>query len=558
MVGTSGADDRPAAVDVAGELARGRAAADELAWARAYESLSWASRAGHPEPGDLHLLATAAFLVGRLDDCLYALQRAHQGYVETGDARQAARCLFWLGFILLLGGDHAQAAGWLGRAGRLLEGEQESGEHGLLLLPTVIQEADTGAHGEAVATASRMVEIGTRTGDAEVLALGLHWKGRALVRQGRMSEGLALLDESMTAVVAAEVAPYVAGSLYCSMIDTCREIADVRRAHEWTDALTMWCDQQPDMFTFSGQCLVHRAEIMQLHGRWPEAVQEARRACDRFDRAADQYSAGAAWYRLGEIYRMQGAAAQAEEAYRRAGEWGHEPQPGLALLRLAAGRTEVAKVALERALAEAGDRPRRAALLPALVEIALASEDHSAAEAAAAELAEIIGDYDTPALRAAAAHARGAVQLAAGDARQGLSALRTSWELWRELDAPYDAARVRVLIGLGCRSLGDEDAAELELAAARRVFLQLGAQPDAERVDSLTRPGPGPEVAHRLTARELEVLRLLAAGKTNRMIAAELVLADKTVDRHVSNIFSKINVTSRAAATGYAHRHGLV
>ncbi|MFW6091107.1 MAG: helix-turn-helix transcriptional regulator, partial [Actinomycetota bacterium] len=238
MAGTSDADDRPAAVDVAGELARGRAAADELAWARAYESLSRASRAGRPEPADLHLLATAAFLIGRLDECQHALQRAHQGYAETGDARQAARCLFWLGFTLLLGGDHAQAAGWLGRAGRLLEGEQESGEHGLLLLLTVIQHADGGAHGEAVATASRMVEIGTRTGDAEVLALGLHWKGRALVRQGRLPEGLALLDESMTAVVAGEVVPYVAGSLYCWMIDACREIADVRRAHEWTDALT--------------------------------------------------------------------------------------------------------------------------------------------------------------------------------------------------------------------------------------------------------------------------------------------------------------------------------
>ncbi len=545
-------------MDLAGEVARGREAADQLAWAAAYDSLSRASRAGRLSPEDLHLLATAAFLIGRVTDCQRALQHAHQGHTEAGNACRAARCLFWLGFTLLLGGDHAQAAGWLGRAGRLLEGEEECGEHGLLLLPTVFQEADEGAYGEAAATASRMVEIGTRTGDAEVLAMGLHWKGRALVLQGWMSAGLALLDESMTAVVAGEVAPYVAGSLYCSMIDTCREIADIRRAHEWTVALTTWCDQQPDMFTFSGQCLVHRAEIMQLHGRWPEAVQEARRACDRFDRAADQYAAGAAWYRLGEISRVQGAAAQAEESYRRASEWGHEPQPGLALLRLAAGRTEAAKVTLERTLAEAADRPRRAALLPALVEIALASGDHSTADADATELAEIVLDYDTPALRAAADHARGAVHLAAGDAHQALSALRVSWQLWRELDAPYDAARVRVLIGLSCRSLGDEDAAELELAAAHRVFVQLGARPDAERVDSLIRSRSAPKVPHGLTARELEVLRLLAAGKTNRVIAAELVLADKTIDRHVSNIFSKLNVTSRAAATAYAYRHGLV
>ncbi len=543
-------------MDVAGELARGREAAARLEWAAVYESLSGVPQSGAAGPEDAELLATAAFLVGRVEDSHRALQRAHQGYADRGDPRRAARCLFWLGFMLLLGGDHAQAAGWLGRAGRLLHDEDECGEQGLLLLPTVIQHAEGGAHEEAVATAGRIIEIGTRSDDAEVLALGLHWKGRALVRHGRVSEGMALLDESMTAVVAAEVAPYVAGSLYCSMIDTCREIADVRRAHEWTEALTAWCDQQPDMFTFSGQCLVHRAEIMQLHGRWPEAVQEAKRACGRFDNSADQYAAGAAWYRLGEIHRVQGAEAQAEEAYARAGQWGHEPQPGLALLRLAAGRTDAARVALDRALAEARDRPRRAALLPALVEIALASDDHTAAAAAATELDEIARDYDTPALRAAADHARGAVQLAAGDAWQALGALRASWQLWRELDAPYDAARVRVLIGLCCRSLGDDDAADLELGAAHRVFVELGARPDAERASSVIRPGR-PQAAHGLTVRELEVLRLLAAGKTNRMIAGELVLADKTVDRHVSNIFSKINVTSRAAATAYAYRHGL-
>lgn len=545
-------------MDIAGELDRGRESAGRMAWAAAYESLSRASLSGGVGPEDLELLATAAFLTGRLEECQRAMQRAHQAYTEVGNPCRAARWLFWLGFTLLLGGDHAQATGWLGRAGRLLEGVQECAEHGLLLLPAVIQETDRGAHGDAVATAARMVEIGTRTGDSEVLALGLHWQGRAMVLHGRMAEGLALLDESMTAVVAAEVAPYVAGSLYCSMIDTCREIADVRRAHEWTVALTTWCDEQPDMFTFSGQCLVHRAEIMQLHGRWPEAVEAARRACDRFDRGADKYAGGAAWYRLGEVYRVQGAAAQAEEAYRRAGDWGHEPQPGLALLRLAAGKPDAARTALDRAMTEAPDRPRRAALLPAFVEIALASDDRGAAEAAATELHEIASDYDTPALRASADHARGAVLLSSGDAEQALRLLRGSWQLWHDLDAPYDAARVRLLVGLACRSLGDEDAAELELASARRVFVQLGARPDTERVDSLIRARRAPKAGHGLTARELEVLRLLAAGKTNRVIAAELVLADKTVDRHVSNIFSKINVTSRAAATAYAYRQGLV
>ena len=434
---------------------------------------------------------------------------------------------------------------------------QECAEHGLLLLPVTVQAAAAGDHETAQATAARAAEIGARAGDADLFALALHFHGRALVQQGRLREGLALLDEAMVAVVAGEVWPPVAGNIYCSMIDACQEISDLRRAGEWTAALAAWWGQQPEMITFTGQCLIHRAEILQLHGEWPEAVEETKRACARLAHAADQYATGAARYRQAELYRASGDFAAAEEGYREANRWGREPHPGLALLRLAEGNLTAAEAAIRRAVAEKTDRLRRAKLLPAYVEIMLAVGDVPVGRDAATELTEIAGDYDTPALRAAAGHALGAVLLAEGDARGALAALRRAWQVWRELDAPYEAARVRVLIALGCRALGDEDGAALELDAARRVFAHLGAGPDLTRVTALTRTRTDP-AAHGLTGRELQVLRLLATGKTNRAIAADLVVADKTVDRHVTNIFTKLGVSSRAAATAYAYQHRLL
>lgn len=553
------AGNAPAAVGGEGELARGRASAARLAWAESYESLSRADQAQALPAEDLELLVTAAYLTGRVPECLRALQRASEAHAAVGNAPRAARFLFWLGLTLFMQGDLAQAGGWLARAARVLDdGDGECAEHGLLLIPQIFQAEAEGDYEASEAAAARMAEIGHRTGDLEVLSFALHQQGRALLQQGRVREGLALLDESMVAVVAGDLPPYLAGNLYCSMIDACRRISELRRAHEWTVALTTWCDRQPDMYTFSGQCLVHRAEIMHLRGQWRQALAETKRACERFTQATDQYAVGTAWYRMGEIYRTQGAATEAEDAYRRAGEWGHDPQPGLALLRLAGGRIDAARSAVDRALAEATDRLRRAALLPAQVEIALAAGDVDGAALAADELSTIAASYGTPVLRAESDRALGAVRLAAGDARGALAALRGAWQVWRELAAPYEAARVRILIGRCCRALGDEDSAALELESARRALAQLGAHPDLARLAALTRPAPDPTVTRGLTARELQVLRLVAAGKTNHAIAADLVLADKTVDRHVSNIFAKLGVSSRAAATAYAYQHRLV
>jgi DNA-binding NarL/FixJ family response regulator len=341
------------------------------------------------------------------------------------------------------------------------------------------------------------------------------------------------------------------------VIEVCQEVAELRRAREWTKALTSWCDSQPDLVTFTGQCLVHQAEILRLGGAWPEAVEAARRAAERLAEADDELAIGAASYQQGEAHRVLGQFEAAEAAYRRAGHWGREPQPGLALLRLAQGRTGAAATAVRRALGETGHRLTRARLLPAAVEILLAGGDAAAAGEAAGELAAIAEAYGTPALRAAADQAQGAVLLERGDAGAAVAALRAAWRAWRELEAPYETARARLLIGLACRALGDEDAAAMELEAARAVLARLGAAPDLERLERLARPDGAAGTAG-LTERELEVLRLLAAGKTNSAIASALHLAAKTVDRHVSNIYAKLGVSSRAAATAYAYRHQLV
>jgi DNA-binding CsgD family transcriptional regulator len=352
------------------------------------------------------------------------------------------------------------------------------------------------------------------------------------------------------AAVGGELSPIVTGLVYCSVIDGCQEIYAIRRAQEWTTALSHWCEEQPDMVAFTGRCLVHRAEILQMHGAWQDALDEARRAGERLTRAAGQ-----AAYRRGELHRLRGDLAAAEDAYREASHHGSEPQPGLALLRLAQGNGDAALAAMRRALSEAADPVARIRLLPAAVEIMLAADAHDEARDACAELAQLEPRFASVLLAALAAAARGAVDLAAGDARAALGALRRSERAWEDIGAPYERARVRVLVGLACRALGDTDTAALELESARDAFVELRAGPDAARVTALlSRPGTG----HGLTPRELEVLRLVAAGETNKAIAATLVLSERTVDRHVSNIFAKLGLSSRTAAAAYAYRHELV
>ncbi len=537
--------------------ARGRESFERRAWAQAFAQLSAADREAGLEPEDLERLATAAYLLGRDEDSVELWERAHRETLEGGDARGAVRCAGRIVFVLMNGGELARASGWLARARRLLDdGRQDSVERGQLLVPVALEHAFAGDWASAHEISGRVAEIGARFGDVELVTVARNIQGRALIAQGRTVEGMSLLDEAMVAVMADEVPEMIAGAVYCSVIEACQQVFDLRRAQEWTAALTRWCESQPDLVPFSGNCLVHRAEIMQLHGAWPDAAVAAERACDRLSQRG-QPALGAAHYEQGEVHRLRGAFAQAEEAFQQASRWGREPQPGLARLRLAQGQVGVADAAIRRVVEEAGDPLTRSRLLPALVEIMSAAGDVEAARAAADELSRIADDVDAPLLRGRAAHAQGAVLLLEDDARAALGALRHAWTVWRGVEVPYEAARVRVLIALACRQLGDHDSAEMELDAACWVFQELGAATDLAHAQSLTRKAP-PKPAGGLTARELEVLRLVATGKTNRAIAADLFLSEKTVARHVSNIFGKLGLSSRAAATAYAYEQDLV
>jgi DNA-binding CsgD family transcriptional regulator len=528
------------------------------AWMDAYKSLSHADQASPLAAEDLELLATSTFMIGRDDEYLSSLERAHHAYLDAGEPMRAVRCAFWMGINLALRGEMSRATGWLSRAQRLVEREEgECVERGYLLMPVMLRHEAIGDWEAAYAAAARAAEIGERFGDADLFALAVHEQGLILVNQGRVQEGLGLVDEAMVAVTAGELSPIVTGIVYCSVISGCQEVYELRRAQEWTAALTQWCEEQSDMVAFSGRCLVHRAEIMELHGAWRDALEEARLARKRCERGKNRSAAAQAFYLQGEIHRLRGGFSAAEEAYRDASRYGWEPQPGLALLRLAEGNDEAATAAIRRAVGETTEPLRRARLLPAYVEIMLTLGDAQEARSACRELEEISARYESGMLDATVAHAQGALDLAEGDAQAALLALRRAWQAWQELEVPYEAARVRVLLGLACRALGDADTAALELEAARGVFAQLGAAPDLTRVDSLTQRVP-PVDAHGLTPRELQVLRLVAAGETNKAIAAELVLSERTVDRHVSNIFTKLGVSSRAAATAYAYEHRLV
>jgi DNA-binding CsgD family transcriptional regulator len=501
-------------------------------------------------------LATAAYMLGRDEEYAGGLERAHHGYLEAGEPPPAARCAFWLGIHFALRGELGPATGWLGRLQRLVEQEGDCAERGHVQLAGAFRHAAAGEWAAVEAAATAAAATGARFREPDVVGLALFEQGRATIRQGRVEEGLALLDEAMVGVTAGELSPIVTGLVYCAVIAACQEAYAVRRAREWTTALTHWWEQQPDMVAFTGRCLVHRAELMQLQGAWPDALEEARRACERLAREVNRRWTALAFYQQAEVHRLRGEVAAAEERYRDASMGGSEPQPGLSLLRLAEGKGAAAAGAIRRALAEEGERVKRARLLPAAVEILLAVGDEEEARAACAELEAIAADHGGSMLAAIAAQARGAVDLAGGDARAALVALRRALEAWIELEVPYETARTRCLLGLACRALGDDDTAELELGAARGSFEELGAAPDLARLDALERRVDSD--ASGLTPRELEVLRLVAAGETNKAIAAALVLSDRTVDRHVSNIYAKLRVSSRAAATAYAYEHGLV
>jgi DNA-binding CsgD family transcriptional regulator len=561
-------------------LGRGRRAFASQAWADARELLAAADSSdpsggpGALDTDDVERLAVATYLAGDQAAAVDLWTRAHHEWLERSDVGRAVRCGFWLSFALVNAGELSRGGGWADRAQRLLDDHGLGGpDHGYLRYCRALRTLFEGDAGSARHEFAEAVATGSRHGDRELVALAQVGLGWCLLSAGDVTDALVMFDESMVAVTNREVSPIVVGDLCCTVIFACQQVLDVRRVEEWTAALSAWCATQPQLVLYRGQCLIHRAELMLLHGVWDEAVDEAQRACSRLARPTPQPALGAARYVRGELHRLRGEHDAAEAAYREANEWGHQPQPGLALLRLAQGRTEVAAAMIRRVLGEAHESIGRVPLLAACVDIALVAGDLGGARDAAGELQSFAAAWRSPLLAAQAAHASGRVVLAEGDALAAVAALRRSWECWRTLDAPYEGARSRVDLGRACRALGDEDGARLELEAARATFVQLGAAPDVACVDDLAGPvvpplarpvsastsasAPSGSATPALTPRELEVLALVATGRTNRVIAGDLAISEKTVASHVSSILSKLGLTSRSAATAYAYEHDL-
>ena len=535
----------------------GRESFRKQAWGDAFSQL-WAADQESPlGPEDLAELAQAALLIGKEAEGEELLARAHQAFMSRGDVQLAARCAFWLGYTSLFDNEIAKANGWLARASRLLEDQPDCVEKGYMLLPTGYRAALNADAVTALSSFNQATEVGVRFRDHDLTTLGLMGQGRVLVRTGDVERGMAMLDEAMVAVTAGEISALNAGRVYCSVLEGCGEVLDLQRAQEWTSALERWCASQPDVVPFRGHCLIRRSELLQLHGLWPDALEQAQRANEWLSRPVPKRAVGAALYQIGELHRLRGNWAEAEQAYLEANQWRSTTGSGFARLRLAQGQVGAAQAAIRRAAEEVKQPCPRALVLDAYVEIALAAHDIPAARTSAGELAEIAKGRKVLILNALASRAAGAVLLAEGEAKSALPELRKSWGIWRDLQAPYEAARTRVLIALACRELGDEESALLELNAAEQTFQQLGAAIDLSRVQALLRKEARND-ATPLSARELEVLRLVASGMTNREIADKLHISEKTVARHISNIFNKLDLSSRSAATAYAYDHKLV
>jgi class 3 adenylate cyclase len=471
-------------------LQQARDAIARHAWQEAYDLFATADVAGPLSAEDLERLGESTWWTGRMDECIQARERAYAGYVEGGNVRRAAFIAIKLCFDHFAKLEPSVAAGWSARAMRLLQSEPECPEHGYLSWIYTNVAVGTGDLDGALEHARRTLEIGTRHGDRDLQAIGLFDEGNILVAKGEVAEGMALLDEAMVAAVSGELGPVTTGTIYCAMITTCERLADYRRAAEWTDAAQRWCGRQ-SISGFPGLCRVHRAEILRLRGAWDKAEEEATLARDELQ-GFNMGATGEAFYQIGEIRLRMGDLAAAEDAFRQAHELGQEPQPGLALLRLAEGKVDAAATMIKRALAdESWDRLGRARLLPAQMEIAVAAGDLEAARSAADEMDSIAAAFGSAAMQAGAACARGALALAEGDAGGALQSLRQGLRLWQEVDAPFEAARARVLLAQAYRAEGDEEAAVLELQAAKSTFERLGAVPDAQGAASLLAAATG-------------------------------------------------------------------
>ena len=533
-----------------------RAASDDRRWGDAWRL--WSTIAAESlDVDDLDRAATAAYLTGHDDEGFARWVRAHMSCVANESVHRAALFGGKLAQGFGFKGDWGRCRGWVDRCARLLEEanidcvEQGYLQWGLGVL-RVFEAGDlAGAHAHFVHAG----KIGARFAHRELVTVARVYEGRMLIYLGDIAEGLALLDEGMVAIEAGELSPLATGNAYCSVIDACSELFDLSRCRAWTDSFVRWCDTQQELVLYRGHCFLHRAEVLALVGEWPEALVEARHACDRLAAPVLPDALAAAYAIEGDLLRLVGHFDDADTAYRRASEHGRDPQPGLALLRLVQERLDTADAMIRRGLDEAQDPIARARLLAPCVEIVLATGDIATARDTADELRQVATTLGTPLLRAHAARAAGAVLGAEGDPKAALVELRTAFNEFNALGVRYDAARTRLLIADACAVLGDHDTAAMESSAARSVLDSL--TPTAAALNALVEPRTTSS-PDRLTPRELEILRLLARGEPNRGIAQELVISEKTVASHVSHIFTKLGVTSRSAATAYAYDHNLV
>jgi DNA-binding CsgD family transcriptional regulator len=533
-------------------------AADHFArgdWQAAYDAWSRTGLDGL-SAAELDSFGAAVELVGPHDEVVRVLQRAFRAHQQAGDLHAAAGCAFRLSMGLAEHGEHALAGGWAARAAELVdEIAEDCTERGWLAFLLMFRALGAGDLAEAGRLAGEAYDAGRRFRDADLTAMSTCARGRVSIMTGHFAEGLADLDDAMVRVVAGELSPVMAGHVYCTAIEGAQEVSDFGRVAEWTAALERWCDAQPGLLAFTGQCAVHRGQLMRLHGAWDDALREWSLAAERYVALDTPAAIGLTALETGDLLRLRGELDAADEAYQRAADLGVDPQPGLALLWLAQGRPSPAVAAVDRLLASSVGPLDRCRILPGCLEVLLASGAVERARPLALELESLASAAGSTVLSAAAAQAHGAVELAAGDAAGGLPYLRKAHQLWTQSSSPYDAAVTRLLVGRCLLALGDTSSAERELTAARTVFRQVGAVPMADLASSLLAPVALPGG---LTAREVEVLRLVASGRSNPQIAGELVLSEKTVARHLSNIFVKLDVASRTAAAAYAFERGLM
>lgn len=506
----------------------------------------------------LETLGLAAYMTGRNEEAIEIMERSHKAYMDQHKIQRGIRCAFWLGLMLMNSGEKARSNGWIARIERLLDDlGYECPENGLILIPTGLNALYSGDVKKAQKVFSKAVNIGEQFDDIDLIALARLGLGQALIKLGNIDMGIKLLDETMITVQTEEVYPVVTGIVYCAVIEACHKVWDMQRAREWTAVLTKWLETHSDIVPFRGQCLIRRAQIIQFHGDWDEALKETNEACTLLTRPPGEPAAGEAFYRKAELLRLLGKFDEAEECYHEAAKWNRKPQPGLALLRLAQGQDDTAEISIRNILQETKDLQKRAELLPALVHIMYSLKKNSEVHELTKELCVVADQLNSPYLHAITFHYQGTTLLAEGNHQSALKHLQKSLKIWNSLDLPYESAHTRELKGLVYRELKDRDNSKIEFLAAQWIFEQLQAQPDLKRINRFLNNKDHYD-NHGLSLRELQVLQHVAAGMTNKSVAGELFISERTVDRHMSNIFTKLNVSSRVEATTLAIKKKLL